>query len=363
LLALGISGGLLPCPSALVVLLAAISLHRVGYGLLLVVTFSLGLAGTLTAVGLAFVYAGRFLKATGKFDRLSRVLPVFSSFVISCVGLVICYEALNLYGLNIFQKLAALAHATTFVSASAFSILGLGLVFGLKHATEADHIIAVSTIVSEHRKLLRAALVGALWGLGHTVSLVIVGVIVLALKVAIPENFAGWLEFAVAIMIIVLGLMALRRALRSRHSSFHIHRHDHGLLEHSHLHFHEGEVNPDSGSHSHGVLRLGLKPVIVGAVHGLAGSAALTLLVLTQIASPLLGFFYLVTFGIGSILGMLFMSGLIGLPFVLSSRGMGRFQYQLQLLAGILSIVFGIWYGYETGIVSGIARAMVSSIT
>ena len=364
LLALGISGGLLPCPSALVVLLAAISLHRVGYGLLLVVAFSLGLTGTLTTVGLAFVYAGRFLKASGKFDRLSRVLPVFSSFVISCVGLVICYEALNLAGLNIVQKLASLAHATTFVSASAFSILGLGLVFGLKHATEADHIIAVSTIVSEHRRLVRAALVGALWGLGHTVSLVIVGVIVLALKVTIPETLADWLEFAVAIMIIVLGLMALRRGLRSRHSPFHTHRHGHGLLMHSHIHFHESEVGPaNSTSHSHGVLRLGLKPTIVGAVHGLAGSAALTLLVLTQIASPLLGLFYLVTFGIGSILGMLFMSGLIGLPFVLSSRSMGRVQYQLQLLAGILSIVFGIWYGYETGIVSGIARAMVSSIT
>jgi len=168
----------------------------------------------------------------------------------------------------------------------------------------------------------------------------------------------------VAILIIVLGLMALKRALSSRSSSFHRHRHDHGPLEHSHLHFHESEVGQTNSSlHSHGILRLGLKPAIVGAVHGLAGSAALTLLVLTQIASPLLGFFYLVTFGIGSILGMLFMSGLIGLPFVLSSRGMGRFQYQLQLLAGILSIVFGIWYGYETGIVSGIARAMVSSIT
>jgi ABC-type nickel/cobalt efflux system permease component RcnA len=365
LLALGISGGLLPCPSALVVLLAAISLHRVGYGLLLVVAFSLGLAGTLTAVGLAFVYAGRFLKATGKFDRLSRVLPVFSSFVISCLGLVICYEALNLDGLNIFQKLASLAHATTFVSASAFGILGLGLVYGLKHATEADHIIAVSTIVSEHRRLVRAALVGALWGLGHTVSLVIVGVIVLALKVAITETLAGWLEFAVAIMIIVLGLMALRRALRCRYSSVHTHRHEHSLLAHSHLHLHESEVGQqaNSSSHSHGVLRLGLKPAIVGAVHGLAGSAALTLLVLTQIASPLLGFFYLVTFGIGSILGMLFVSGLIGLPFVLGSGSMGRVQYQLQLLAGILSIVFGIWYGYETGIVNGIARAMVSSIT
>ena len=357
LLALGISGGLLPCPSALVVLLAAISLHRVGYGLLLVVAFSFGLAGTLTAVGLAFVYAGRFVKVSGKFDRLTRVVPVFSALVISCVGLVICYEALNQAGLSI----ASLANATAFASASAFGILGLGLVYGLKHATEADHIIAVSTIVSEHRRLVRAALVGALWGLGHTVSLVIVGVIVLALKVAIPATIAGWLEFAVAIMIITLGLMALRRALKYR-STLHRHRHEHGLGSHSHFHFHDPEADhANSGSHSHQVLRLGLKPAIVGAVHGLAGSAALTLLVLTQIESPILGLLYLVVFGIGSILGMLFMSGLVGLPFVLSSSSVGRVQYQLQLLAGILSIVFGIWYGYETGIASGIVHAMANS--
>jgi len=354
LLALGISGGLLPCPSALVVLLAAISLHRVGYGLLLVVAFSFGLAGTLTAVGLAFVYAGRFVKVSGKFDRLTRVVPVFSSLVISCVGLVICYEALNQAGLSI----ASLVNATAFASASAFGILALGLVYGLKHATEADHIIAVSTIVSEHRRLVRAALVGALWGAGHTVSLVIVGVIVLALKVAIPATIAGWLEFAVAIMIITLGLMALRRALRYR-STLHRHRHEHGLVLHSHFHFHDTEVDhANSSSHSHEVRRLGLKPAIVGAVHGLAGSAALTLLVLTQIGSPILGLLYLVVFGIGSILGMVFMSGLVGLPFVLSSSSVGRVQYQLQLLAGILSIVFGIWYGYETGIASGIVHAM-----
>ena len=359
LLALGISGGLLPCPSALVVLLGAISLHRVGYGLLLVVAFSIGLAGTLTAVGLAFVYAGRFVKMTGgKLDRLARVVPVFSALVISCVGMVICYQALHQAGITILEKLA---NATAFVSAGAFGILGLGLVYGLKHATEADHIIAVSTIVSEHRKLVRAALVGALWGVGHTASLIIVGVIVLALKVAIPETVAGWLEFAVAIMIVILGLMALRRALKSR-SSFHTHRHEHGLLLHSHFHFHEPKVDhANSDSHSHEVLRLGLKPAIVGAVHGLAGSAALTLLVLTQISSPLLGLLYLVVFGIGSILGMLVMSGLIGLPFVLSSRSVGRVQYQLQLLAGILSIVFGIWYGYETGIASGLVRAMTNA--
>jgi ABC-type nickel/cobalt efflux system permease component RcnA len=358
LLALGISGGLLPCPSALVVLLAAISLHRVGYGLLLVVAFSIGLAGTLTAVGLAFVYAGRFIKLTGKFERLTRLVPVFSALVISCVGLVICYEAVQQAGLSVSEKLGSLANATAVVSASAFGILGLGLVYGLKHATEADHIIAVSTIVSEHRRLLRAALVGALWGAGHTVSLVVVGVIVMALKVAVPETVAGWLEFAVAIMIVVLGLMALRRALRCR-SNFHAHRHEHGLLLHSHFHFHETEV-ANSHPHSHEVLRLGLKPAIVGAIHGLAGSAALTLLVLTQIESPLLGLLYLVVFGIGSIVGMLVMSGLVGLPFVLSSSSAGRVQYQLQLLAGILSIVFGIWYGYETGIASGIVHAMTN---
>ena len=185
--------------------------------------------------------------------------------------------------------------------------------------------------------------------------------IVLALKVAIPATIAGWLEFAVAIMIITLGLMALRRALKYR-STLHRHRHEHGLGSHSHFHFHDPEADhANSGSHSHQVLRLGLKPAIVGAVHGLAGSAALTLLVLTQIESPILGLLYLVVFGIGSILGMLFMSGLVGLPFVLSSSSVGRVQYQLQLLAGILSIVFGIWYGYETGIASGIVHAMSNS--
>src|SRR5207247_900623 len=103
LLALGISGGILPCPSALVVLLAAISLHRVGYGLLLVVAFSVGLAGVLTLVGLAFVYAGRFLKSTGRFGSVTRVLPTFSAFVITCAGTAICYQALNQAGINVSQ--------------------------------------------------------------------------------------------------------------------------------------------------------------------------------------------------------------------------------------------------------------------
>jgi len=368
LLALGISGGILPCPSALVVLLAAISLHRVGYGLLLVVAFSIGLAGVLTTIGLAFVYAGRLAKSAGKFNRLARVLPVFSAFVITCAGAAICYEAVNPAGLNVFQfvgqltvRLSAItANAEpSFISVGALGVLGIGLVYGLKHATEADHIVAVSAIVSEHRQLVRAAVVGGLWGAGHTASLIIVGVFVLALRIAIPEHVASWLEFAVALMIIGLGIAAFRRALRSR-SDFHLHKHDHGDLTHAHIHFHDGgrrHINP-AQPHSHTVARIGLKPTLVGAMHGLAGSGALTLLVLTQINSTLLGLLYLGIFGIGSIFGMLLMSGLVGLPFVLSSRKLGGIHYGLQMLAGALSITFGLWYAYETGIASGLMKAV-----
>jgi len=283
--------------------------------------------------------------------RLSKVLPVASAFVITCAGLLICHEALSQAGINLVSaataamaRVSAAATAPSFASIGAFGLLGLGLVYGLKHATEADHIVAVSAIVSEHKKLARAAIVGALWGAGHTASLVVVGAIVLALKIAIPERVAGWLEFAVALMIIGLGVMAFRRALSGR-SDFHIHRHGHGFFSHSHVHFHE-EAPVDG--HSHEVARIGIKPTIVGAVHGLAGSAALTLLVLTQISSPLLGLLYLAVFGVGSILGMLLMSGIVGLPFVLSSRKLGGVNYQLQMWAGTLSVLFGLWYAYQT---------------
>lgn len=352
LLALGISGGILPCPSALVVLLAAISLHRVAYGLLLVMAFSAGLAGVLTAVGMAFVYAGRLLKSSRNLGRLSSVLPVASAFVITCAGLIICYEALSQFvlptaiGVTLSETYAAIA-SPSFASIGSFGLLGLGLVYGLKHATEADHIVAVSTIVSEHKKLGRAALVGGLWGAGHTASLVIVGALVLALKVAIPERVAGWLEFVVALMIIVLGILAFRRAIKGR-ADIHTHAHQHGLFSHSHLHFHEASEDGAVVKHSHKVARIGVKPAIVGAIHGLAGSAALTLLVLTQINSPLLGLLYLAVFGVGSILGMLLMSGLVGLPFVFGSHLLGNVSYRMQMLAGVLSILFGVWYAYQT---------------
>ncbi len=229
--------------------------------------------------------------------------------------------------------------------------MGLGLVFGLKHATELDHVVAVSSIVSQHRSVLRSAVVGGLWGLGHTASLLIVGGLVLVLKIAIPLSLASWLEFGVALMIIALGVSALLRIFRRR-ADIHAHQHSHDGQAHVHIHFHEAptEHKEKVPSHTHAITRVGIKPFLVGAVHGLAGSAAITILLLTQIPSVLLGLLYLGLFGLGSIAGMLVMSSLIGLPFVLTGRRLSGLNYGLQAVAGCLSIAFGCWYAYQTGV-------------
>lgn len=241
-------------------------------------------------------------------------------------------------------------------SLSTLTILSLGLVFGLKHATEVDHVVAVSTIVSQHRNVFRSALVGALWGAGHTASLLIIGAIVLSLRVAIPERVNSWLELAVAVMIVALGISALTRALRKT-SKVHLHEHNHDGLSHTHIHFHENETThaqTSRAAHTHSISRIGLKPVLIGTVHGLAGSGALTLLVLTQISSTWIGLLYVAIFGFGSIVGMLLMSGLIGLPFALTSKNLTHFHNGLQTVAAVLSICFGLWYAYETSTAGGL---------
>ena len=254
---------------------------------------------------------------------------------------------------------------TSLSSVGVFALLGLGLVFGLKHATEVDHVVAVSTVVSQHRNVWRSALVGGLWGAGHTASLIVVGLFVLVFRVAIPMRVANWLEFGVALMIIALGVLAMMRLFRKR-SDLHIHRHQHRHdpdgQTHVHIHFHEpGTSEHDATApsplpaetppiHTHAVSRLGLKPFLVGAMHGLAGSAALTLLVLTQIQSVSLGLLYLIVFGFGSTLGMLLMSGLIGLPFAFSGKHLTKVSYGLQAVAGSLSVTFGLWYAYQLAI-------------
>lgn len=234
---------------------------------------------------------------------------------------------------------------------STFALFGIGLLYGLKHATEIDHVVAVSTIVSQHRNVWRSAIVGALWGAGHTAALLITGVVVLTLRIAIPERVSHWLEFCVALMIVGLGATALWRALRKR-GDVHMHEHSHDGVSHVHIHFHDQQsqheaVRGPQRAHTHAVSRIGLKPILIGTMHGLAGSGALTLLILTQIESTWRGLLFLAVFGVGSIAGMLLMSGLIGLPFALTSRNLTTVHHRLQTAAAVASLAFGFWYAYR----------------
>lgn len=240
--------------------------------------------------------------------------------------------------------------------------LGLGFLLGLKHATEADHLVAVTTIVSEQRSVWRSMMVGVLWGIGHTAALFAAGLLIIVLHVAIPERIAALLELAVAAMITILGARILYLLLRDRRR-LHVHTHTHDGRTHSHLHFHDREDEhrvSDADRHNapahHRGLR-GLRPVFIGVVHGLAGSAVLTLLVLTEIVgnggSRALGLAYLLIFGAGSIGGMLVMSALISLPFVFTANYFARINHPLRLIAGVASVAFGIYYAWQ--VTSGLA--------
>ncbi len=348
LLALGVSGGLLPCPSAIVVLLSAIALGRVAFGLLLIVAFSVGLAGVLTGIGLMMVYARKFFQRFTTGGALMRWAPVFSALVISIAGAIISQQAFAQTGIALP---AGLLHSTfsleAVLRAGSLSILGLGFVLGLKHALDADHLVAVSTIVSERKGFWSSSIVGALWGLGHTASLLIVGLIVIAFHFQIPDKIAMGMEFSVALMLIILGANVLWKIKKGTTFHVHTHEHNHHLHVHPHLHEHAHEQ-----SHHH-TAKVGKKPFFVGMVHGMAGSAALMLVVLATISSRALALLYIAIFGIGSVGGMFLMSALIGLPFSITSKH-DRLNSIIRTSAGIISVCFGLFYAWQIGISDGL---------
>lgn len=335
LLALGVSGGLLPCPSALVVLLAAISLNRIGYGLLLVVAFSIGLASVLSLIGLLFIYAKRFIdRPTFSNQRLVNVLPVISAFIITGLGVGICFQSLSQNSLSNFS-LSPADIKTAWLSF--VPIISLGFILGLKHAIEADHVAAVSAIVSEYKNLFKSSLVGVLWGAGHTVSLLLAGLLVILLKVEIPERVALGLEFGVAIMLVVLGVNSIYKLLNDRKS------------------FSSEELS-DPTSSLKKKSTFNSRPIVVGMIHGLAGSAALMVLVIGTTKSALVGLAYIVIFGIGSIGGMLLMSILISLPIHFTTNRFTQINLVVRALAGLFSFSCGLFMAYEIGFVEGLFR-------
>lgn len=237
-----------------------------------------------------------------------------------------------------------------FSAGSIAAIMSFGFLLGLKHATDADHLAAVSTIVTDRKSLWSSALVGGLWGLGHTISLLIAGIFVLLMNFEISETTERVLEFGVGIMLVFLGLNVLRKLFAGGH--LHFHTHEHGELMHAHPHIHKlDELNEP---HTHHGLSLSPRALFIGMVHGLAGSAALMLLVIPTIESRALGLLYIAVFGVGSIGGMMLMSFFIGLPFHFTALRFHRFNHVLQGVAGLLSVALGFWILYEKGIVEGL---------
>lgn len=200
------------------------------------------------------------------------------------------------------------------------SPLFLGLLLGMRHALDADHVVAVSTIVSREKTLGKAARVGAWWGLGHSATLLLVGGAIVIFRLAIEPRVALAFEFVVALMLIALGVLNLARVR-------------------------DENVAPT------------LPPVVIGVVHGLAGTAAIALLVLAAIPTAIGGLAYLLIFGIGTIVGMIAITAAIAAPGVAAHNRIGSWRRNIRLAAGALSLVFGLWLARDIGFTKGLFGA------
>jgi len=245
-----------------------------------------------------------------------------------------------------------------------FSIVLLGFFLGMRHATDPDHVIAVSTIVSRERSTRGAVLIGAIWGIGHSITIVLVGGAIIAFDLVIPTRVGLSMEFSVALMLILLGVLNLTGVLQWISGTLHSHPHRHGNLEHTHLHRH------DAAAHDHEnaaapvgwlddtMSRMGmfgtLRPLAVGVVHGLAGSAAIALLVLTTIPSPIWAVAYLIVFGAGTIVGMMLITAANAVPFTLTARRFTLVNRYLGVASGLASVGFGLFLAYHIGVVDGL---------
>jgi hypothetical protein len=211
---------------------------------------------------------------------------------------------------------------------------GFGSLLGMRHALEPDHLAAVSTLVSRERNTMKAALLGMCWGLGHTAGLIVVGAVLVVLRSELPDRIATFFELLVAIMLVVLGTRAVVQAIRQARPPHHhpgtfaVHRHS-GLPAHVHI----------------GTWTLARRPLLVGAIHGLAGSGALTALVLTTLPSTAARLSYMALFGLGSTVGMAALSGLLGWP--LARLGSHDVVVRgVSLAVGTMSVALGLFWGY-----------------
>ena len=227
-----------------------------------------------------------------------------------------------------------------------FGILGLGFLLGMQHALEADHIAAVSSIAARRSHVGDIVKHGLTWGLGHTLTLFVFAGAAILLGRAIPDSVAQPLETAVGVMLIGLGTHVLWRLRRDR---VHFHQHGHGDgTVHFHAHSHAGEATPHvraAHAHDHGFR---WRTLLVGLMHGMAGSAALLVLTVTQASSPAAGLGYIALFGVGSMIGMGALSTVIAIPLVASARWLTWANRGLQAAVGLVTIAIGVMTVVET---------------
>jgi high-affinity nickel-transport protein len=257
---------------------------------------------------------------------------------------------------------------------SGIAILTIGFFLGMRHATDPDHVIAVSTIVSRERSIAKAGLIGILWGCGHTLTIVAVGAAIILFGLAIPARLGLTMEFSVGLMLILLGLLNLTGTMKWISEKFspahphvtgeHAHLHEHGSRVHFHWHSHAPAAEHHANSLAapnwlRGPLeRLGLyhalRPLLVGIVHGLAGSAAVALLVLSTIHDPKWAVFYLLIFGAGTIAGMMLITAALALPFSFAGSRFAWLNHGFVTASGLLSLCFGLFVCYQTGFTNGL---------
>jgi hypothetical protein len=227
-----------------------------------------------------------------------------------------------------------------------FGILGLGFLLGMQHALEADHIAAVSSIAARRSHVSDIVKHGLTWGLGHTLTLFFFAGAAILLGHAIPESVARPIETAVGIMLVGLGSHVLWRLWRDR---VHFHRHGHGDgTVHFHAHSHAGETAAHERTahvHDHGFR---WRTLLVGLMHGMAGSAALLVLAVTQASSPAVGLGYVALFGVGSMVGMGVLSSVIAVPLVVSARWLTWANRGLLGAVGLVTVAIGIMTVVET---------------
>ncbi|HEY6420669.1 MAG TPA: hypothetical protein VIX59_16875 [Candidatus Binataceae bacterium] len=264
--------------------------------------------------------------------------------------------------------------------AAPLGIALLGLLLGMRHATDPDHVIAVTTILSRERRLAVAARIGIVWGLGHTLTVLAVGAAIIVFKVVIPTRLGLAMEFAVAIVLILLGVSAAARLVRDGAARLsgkprpdangasgpvvhgHVHTHDGSAHSHPHVHPLPHEDADDAVHRDHRLpadaipstfasRRPLLRSFAVGLVHGLAGSAAIALLVLSAIPNPLWATLYLAIFCAGTIIGMGLITTAIATPFLVASRRLSWLHQGFVTGSGLLSFAFGLFLAYQIGIV------------